>query len=178
VGVESEEGKGSRFWLELKSVARGKSEPEALASSAERQAGTVLYVEDEPGDAMFMEMAFSQREMRSALHVVGDGRAAMEYLSGTGKYGDRKEYPLPDVVLLDLNLPVVPGFEVLRWMRNHPDFGRTPVVVFSSSTRDDDQVKARELGANEFLTKPSSGLDFVSVVEVLKAKWLTPVAPR
>jgi DNA-binding response OmpR family regulator len=111
--------------------------------------------------------------LASALRVVGDGCAAIQYLSGTGKYGDRKLYPLPGVVLLDLNLPLVPGFEVLQWMRNHPDFARTPVVVFSSSTREDDRVRARELGANEFVAKPSSGLGFGQVVDQLREKWLT-----
>ena len=121
---------------------------------------------------MFMGRAFAEKGMQSQLQVVGDGRAAIEYLSGAGKYADRKEYPLPAVVLLDLNLPLVPGFEVLKWIRNHPDYARLPVVVFSSSTREDDRVKARELGANEFVGKPSSGLDFGGVVEGLKGKWM------
>ena len=102
---------------------------------------------------------------------MGDGRAAINYLSGSGEYGDREKYPVPAVVLLDLNLPHVPGFEVLQWMRNHPDFAKTPVVIFSSSTRKDDRVKARELGANEFVSKPSSGLKFGEVVEGVKGKW-------
>jgi CheY-like chemotaxis protein len=104
--------------------------------------------------------------------VVADGRAAVEYLSGAGAYGDRKEYPLPSVVVLDLNLPAMPGFEVLKWMRNHPDFARTPVVVFSSSTREDDRVKALELGANAFVGKPSSGLKFGDLLGMLQEKWL------
>jgi DNA-binding response OmpR family regulator len=93
-------------------------------------------------------------------------------LSGAGKYADRTEYPLPSVVLLDLNLPQLPGFEVLKWMRDRPDFARTPVVVFSSSTREDDRVKAQELGASEFLSKPGSGLEFGQVVQGLRARWM------
>jgi PAS domain S-box-containing protein len=169
-GVESEEGKGSRFWIEVKSVEARPRATKAESVLAEPKGGTVLYVEDEESDAMFMKMAFASRGMEPALHVVGDGRAAIEYLSGTGKYADRTEYPLPSVVLLDLNLPQVPGFEVLKWMRNHPDFARTPVVVFSSSTREDDRVKALELGANEFVGKPSSGMKFGQVVEALKER--------
>jgi two-component system response regulator len=72
----------------------------------ELKGGTVLYVEDEENDAF--RMAFAGKRLESALRVVGDGRAAIEYLSGAGKYADRKEYPLPSVVLLDLNLPQVP----------------------------------------------------------------------
>ncbi len=130
-----------------------------------------MYVEDEETDAIFMERAFARKGLVSAFRLVGDGRAAIEYLSGSGKYGDREEYPLPTVVLLDLNLPQVPGFEVLRWMRNHPGFSRTPVVVFSSSTREDDRVKAREMGASEFVSKPKSGLEFGSVIDRIKSKW-------
>jgi PAS domain S-box-containing protein len=169
-GVESVEGKGSRFWIEVKSVEARPRTTKAESTPAESKGGTVLYVEDEESDAMFMKMAFASRGMETALHVVGDGRAAIEYLSGTGKYADRTEYPLPSVVLLDLNLPQVPGFEVLKWMRNHPDFARTPVVVFSSSTREDDRVKALELGANEFVGKPSSGMKFREVAEALKER--------
>ena len=169
-GVESEEGKGSRFWLEVKAVEARPRTMRAESASIEPKGGTVLYVEDEECDAVFMKMAFASQGMEPALHVVGDGRAAIEYLSGAGKYVDRREYPLPSVVLLDLNLPQVPGFEVLKWMRNHPDFSRTPVVVFSSSTREDDREKALQLGANEFVGKPSSGMKFGQVVEALKER--------
>jgi DNA-binding response OmpR family regulator len=79
---------------------------------------------------------------------------------------------LPSVVLLDLNLPLVTGFEVLKWMRNHPDYARLPVVVFSSSTREDDRMKAKELGADDFVVKPGSGMKFGEVVESLQQKWL------
>jgi CheY-like chemotaxis protein len=172
--IRGEEGCGSRFWIEVKSgeeVRRKHARVEAAPT--EPKGGTVLYVEDEENDAMFMKRAFAGRGMESALRVVGDGRAAIEYLSGAGKYADRKEHPLPSVVQLDLNLPQVPGFEVLKWMRNHPDFARTPVVVFSSSTREDDRVKALELGANEFVGKPNSATRFVEVADKLRERWMT-----
>jgi PAS domain S-box-containing protein len=172
-GVESEEGRGSRFWIEVKSGEEVRPKHARVeAAPTEPKGGTVLYVEDEENDAMFMKRAFAGRGMESALRVVGDGRAAIEYLSGAGKYAERREYPLPSVVLLDLNLPQVPGFEVLKWMRNHPDFARTPVVVFSSSTREDDRVKALELGANEFVGKPNSATRFVEVVDKLRERWI------
>ncbi len=172
VGVESEEGKGSRFWMELRLGELRAKPGQVEAAAAEPKGGTVLYVEDEDSDAVFMKMAFAEKGMESALRVVGDGRAAIEYLSGAGKYMDRKQYPLPSVVLLDLNLPQVPAFEVLKWMRNHPDFARTPVVMFSSSMREDDRVKELELGANDFIGKPSSALKFGETVEGLRGKWM------
>lgn len=172
VGVESEEGSGSRFWIELKN-GEGRARPKRTAGAdTEPASGTVLYVEDEQTDALFMSTAFSDKGLASAFRLVSDGRAAIEYLSGMGKYADRKEYPLPAVVLLDLNLPQVPGFDVLKWMRNHPDFLATPVVVFTSSARQEDKVKAIELGANEFVAKPSSGMRFGEIVEALRQKWL------
>jgi CheY-like chemotaxis protein len=172
VGVESEEGSGSRFWIELKNEEGRAKLGRAEGAGVEPGGGTVLYVEDEESDALFMRRAFSNMGLASAFRLVSDGRAAIEYLSGTGKYADRNEYPLPAVVLLDLNLPQVPGFDVLKWMRNHPDFLTTPVVVFSSSARQEDKVKATELGANEFVAKPSSGMRFGDVVERLRQKWL------
>jgi signal transduction histidine kinase/CheY-like chemotaxis protein len=172
-GVESEEGKGSRFWIELK-LGEARVRPGRMeVAPPEPQWGTVLYVEDEESDAMFMKRAFAGKGLESALRVVRTGRAAIEYLSGVGIYADRKEYPLPSIVLLDLNLPQLPGFEILKWMRTHPDFSKTPVVVFSSSAREDDREKALELGAHEFVRKPNSGLKFQEVVEKLKGRWLS-----
>jgi PAS domain S-box-containing protein len=172
VGVESDEGIGSRFWIELKNP-KGRATHNMAESASLRPTGeTILYVEDEETDGLFMSTAFSEKGLASAFRLVSDGRAAIEYLSGTGKYADRDEFPLPAVVLLDLNLPQVPGFDVLKWMRNHPDFIATPVVVFSSSAREEDKVKASELGANDFVAKPSSGMRFGEVVERLREKWL------
>jgi DNA-binding response OmpR family regulator len=133
---------------------------------------TVLYVEDEEGDALFMRMAFQRAGLGESLRLVGDGQAAINYLSGVNGYGNREEYPVPAVVLLDLNLPEVPGFEVLRWMRQQQEYAATPVVIFSSSSKEEDKVRARELGANEFVEKPHSGLKFVEVVKGLEERWL------
>ncbi len=131
---------------------------------------TVLYVEDEEGDALFMQMAFERAGLKESLQLVGDGRQAIKYLSGVNGYANRAAHPVPALVLLDLNLPEVPGFEVLRWMRQRAEYTATPVVVFSSSTKPEDKVKAQELGANEYVEKPHSGLKFGEVVSGLK-KW-------
>ena len=132
----------------------------------------ILYVEDEPDDVLFMRNAFEQAGLADSLRAVGDGRDAIEYLAGNGAYVDRGQHPLPALILLDLNLPVVSGFEVLKWMRGSAEFKRLPVVVFSSSAWDDDKVKALELGANEFMEKPQSAAGFVKVAEGLKERWL------
>ncbi len=133
---------------------------------------TVLYVEDEESDLLFMQMAFRKAGLEPMLRAVGDGREAMAYLAGDGSYADRGRYPLPALVLLDLNLPLVSGFQVLKWLRGRPEFQALPVVIFTSSSHPADKAKAGELGADEYVEKPASGLQFLGVVEALKQKWL------
>ncbi|HYG34192.1 MAG TPA: response regulator [Clostridia bacterium] len=133
---------------------------------------TVLYVEDEENDLLLMQMAFRKVGLDQALKAVGDGREAMDYLSGRGAYSDRTQHPLPQVILLDLNLPVISGFEVLGWLRRCPGLQDLPVVVFTSSSRAEDKQKAQELGANDYLEKPTSFHHFGQVVEGVRQKWL------
>jgi CheY-like chemotaxis protein len=116
----------------------------------------VLYAEDEESDRFFMQKAFAREGHQTALRVVNNGKAAMDYLSGKGAYAQRDQYPLPVLMLLDLNLPEIHGFEVLQWVRAHPVHGNLPVVIFSSSSRKEDRDRARELGATEFIAKPGS----------------------
>lgn len=124
----------------------------------------VLYVEDEEDDVFFLREAFRRARLGADLRAVGDGRDAIRYLSGEPPYDDRAQQPLPDLVLLDLNLPLLSGFEVLSWVREHPALSRLPVLVFSSSSFDDDLRKAYALRADGYLVKPSSGMDFNHVV--------------
>lgn len=133
---------------------------------------TVLYVEDEESDALLMERAFASEGRGLALRLVRDGRSAIRYLSGANGYENREENPVPALVLLDLNLPQVHGFDVLRWMRQQPQYVTTPVIIFSSSSREEDKERALVLGANEFVEKPNSGLKFRNVVAELRETWL------
>ncbi len=137
-----------------------------------RKTPVVLYVEDEESDRLFMQMAFSETGMAEALRTVNDGREAINYLAGKGVYADRKQYPIPSVVLLDLNLPVYHGFDVLKWMKESAVLRRLPVVVFTSSSRKEDRARAAALGASEFLEKPQSALKLGAVVERLRNRWL------
>ena len=119
--------------------------------------GVVLYAEDEENDALFMQMAFRKAGCGHLLHVVKNGQEAVDYLSGNGIYADRASHPLPSVLLLDLNLPVLSGFGVLGWLRNHLEFHSLPVVVFSSSTRPEDKLQAVNLGAAGLFKNPPPG---------------------
>jgi CheY-like chemotaxis protein len=94
---------------------------------------TILQVEDDPNDVLFLQMAVKRGAVEIPLRVVTDGKQAIDYLAGVGKFIDREEYPLPAVVLLDLRLPRVPGHEVLRWIRRQPQFAALPVIILSAS---------------------------------------------
>ncbi len=132
----------------------------------------VLYVEDEESDRMLMQFAFQKAGLEPALRLVNHGQAAIDYLSGAGADGERAKYPLPAVVLLDLNLPEVHGFEVLKWIRGQPAHSGLPVVVFTSSAREEDRHRAELLGASDFLQKPMVAGGFQDVARRLSEEWL------
>lgn len=137
---------------------------------------TVLYVEDEESDVLLMRMAFTRHGLESALYSVPDGRSALDYLSGRGLYVDRNLYPLPSVVLLDLNLPGISGFDVLKWIRTQAAYELLPVVIFSSSAREEDRVQAALLRADDYLQKPISSRLLSALVADFYEKWL--LVPR
>ena len=109
---------------------------------------TILLVEDEPNDAVLVQIALQKIMPGVSLPVVSDGVQAVEYLKGTGPYADRSAYPFPDVVLLDLNLPLMDGFDVLRWIRQQPELKLLPVIGLTGSLRNEDTKLACEAGAN------------------------------
>jgi CheY-like chemotaxis protein len=135
------------------------------------KSGIVLYVEDEKFDRFFMQMAFQELELGQALRMVTTGPEALDYLSGKGKYADREQYPLPSLLLLDLNLPAITGFEVLQWVRSQAHLQSLLVVMFSSSPQPEDKLKALKLGAAAYIEKPNSGLKFVEVAKGLRTQW-------
>lgn len=133
---------------------------------------TVLYVENEENDVLFMRRAFKQAGLIESLRAVPSSREAMDYLSGRAPFQNRGLHPFPALLLMDLSLPSISGFDLLRWVRAQPQLQELIVVVFSSSARPEDLKRARELGANDYFQKPTSGSQFVEVVRGLQQKWL------
>src|SRR5258705_12172576 len=111
----------------------------------------ILLAEDREDDILLVQRAFAKGEIANPLFVVRDGDEAICYLSGIGKYGNRAEYPLPDLLLLDLKMPRTDGFEVLRWVRQQPGLSALRIVVLTSSENIRDVNQAYRLGANSFL---------------------------
>jgi CheY-like chemotaxis protein len=135
-------------------------------------APTVLVVEDNPTDVMLIRRAFAKANIGNPLQVLGNGDAAVQYLSGEGEYADRGAYPLPAVMLLDLKLPRRSGFEVLEWVRSHAPLVRLPIVVLTSSKQSHDVNRAYDLGANSYLCKPVEFDDLKEMVAKVHIYWL------
>src|SRR5437016_3215023 len=94
----------------------------------------VLLVEDEQNDVFLLQYAFENAGITDPLITVEDGQQAIDYLAGKGKYAERKEFPLPYLMLLDLKLPRVMGLDVLRWIKERPELQMMPVVILTSSS--------------------------------------------
>ena len=132
----------------------------------------VLIAEDGESDVELLRRSFRQAGLNVPLHVVADGEACIAYLSGTGQYSNRAEYPLPDLLLLDLKMPRTNGFEVLKWIREQPSLSTLRVVVLTSSGRIRDINLAYQLGANSFLTKPLNFVDFTNAIQAMYNFWM------
>lgn len=131
----------------------------------------ILIVEDSADDFFFLERSFKLAEVPNELRHVDDGQRAIDYLEGTGPYADRVANPLPSLILLDLKLPLMDGFEVLSWIRKQPMLRHIIVIVLTSSTQERDIERAYELGANAFLVKPTSVDKLIEIVQSLEIFW-------
>ena len=129
----------------------------------------ILLVEANPGDARLTIEAMRIAKMSNRMHVVEDGIEAMEYLRRQGRFADA---PRPDIVLLDLNLPKKDGREVLAEMKSDPDLKRIPVVVLTTSQSEEDVLRAYNLHANCYVTKPVDFEQFMRVVRQIDEFWV------
>ena len=115
----------------------------------------ILLAEDNPDDVFFFRNAYKKAAIPGTLNAVCDGVEVLAYLTGEEGFVDRVNYPFPDVLLLDLNMPRINGFEVLEWIREHPKYCRLMVHVMSYSSREADIERAYDLHANSYVVKPS-----------------------
>src|SRR5262249_11916429 len=115
---------------------------------------TLLLAEDNADDVFFLRRALEKTSIPARLHVVQNGQAAIDYLQSVVEDGDCALHPSPSLVLLDLKLPYVTGFDVLKWIRDHPVLATLPVVILTSSPEQRDRAMAGSLGASGYLVKP------------------------
>jgi CheY-like chemotaxis protein len=131
-----------------------------------------LLVDDNANDIALIRRAFQKAKVLNPLFIAKGGEEAIAYLSGAGKYCDRAEFPLPSLVLLDLKMPGIDGFEVLRWIRAQPTLRALRVVILTGSDSMIDVNNAYQMGANSFLIKPADFERFVAVSQALAGYWL------
>lgn len=134
---------------------------------------TILHVDDDSNDLVLFERACEKAGVSCNLQNVEDGDQAISYLRGAAPYADRERYPEPTLVLLDLKMPRLNGFDVLVWMRSKNELRSLPVVVLSSSNHDADVKRAYDLGANSYLVKPVGFDSLVEIVKTLQQYWLS-----
>jgi two-component system response regulator len=132
----------------------------------------ILLVEDNPGDVRLTREALKEGKVWNHLHVVEDGEAAVAFAKQTAPYADA---PRPDIILLDLNLPRKDGREVLAILKADEKLKRIPVVILTSSKADEDILRAYNMNANCYITKPVDFEQFIKVVKVIEEFWLTVV---
>lgn len=141
-----------------------------------KKAITILLADDDEEDRMLTEEALEENHISDNLHFVEDGEEAMDYLQRRGKYADTKKYPLPELILLDLNMPKKDGREVLAEIKSDPKLKGIPVVVLTTSNAEEDIEKMYGLGVNSFITKPVSYAGMVLAMASLKQYWLDIVS--
>ena len=132
----------------------------------------ILYVEDNPDDVEMTLLAFSESNLANEVVVARDGEEALCYLFGEGIYSERDPDAFPALTLMDLKLPKIDGFELLRRVRADKRTRLMPVVILTSSREEQDIIESYELGANSYLRKPVDFKKLVEAVTHLQVYWL------
>jgi CheY-like chemotaxis protein len=134
---------------------------------------TLLVVEDNPDHALLVRMAAERVGTDVDVRVVSDGEEAVAYLSGRPPYEDRAAHPVPGLVILDLLLPGLGGFDVLEWVSSRDELADIPLVVLSSSVSPADKERSLALGARSFHSKPPDVAELGETVAAILRRWLT-----
>ncbi len=139
---------------------------------------TILVLEDDPNDALLLRLALEKNQIHNPLQIVRDGIEGVAYLTGTGKFADRRLYPVPKVIILDLKMPRMGGLEVLQFLEKNPELRVIPTLVLSSSNEDSDVARAYAAGANTYLVKPGKFEDLQSLIKTVHEYWSRAIKPR
>lgn len=131
----------------------------------------ILLVEDNPADVRLIREAFKDNKTKNDFHVEQDGEAAINYLNNLKSNGNGNGTTRPDLIILDLNLPKINGFEVLEKIKSNPVLKSIPVVVLSTSDSEEHIYKSYNLNANCYITKPVDFNQFLDVVRVIESFW-------
>jgi CheY-like chemotaxis protein len=132
----------------------------------------ILLVEDNPGDVVLIQRSLRDAKVKLRLSVANDGVDAMAFLR---KQGSNADAPRPSIILLDLNMPRMNGYEVLAELKEDPDLRTIPVIILTSSDADQDVIKAYQHHANCYISKPIEFDKFIKVIRMIEEFWLSTV---
>ena len=132
----------------------------------------ILLVEDSESDTAILRQAFAKAGMQRPLHVVKDGVDAMSYLLGRADFADRDKYPMPSILLIDVNMPRLNGLELLTWLRTQPEFSHLMVIVLTGGARLEAINHAYHMGANSYLVKPTRHEDLAELIKCFYQYWV------
>jgi len=132
----------------------------------------ILLVDDSPSDVELTKLALIREHITNEVIVAEDGQEALDYMFGSGIYKGRDISEMPAIILLDLNLPVIHGIEVLRRIRATEQTHRQLIVILSSSKEEQDLITCYDLGANSYIRKPVDFIHFASAIKYIGLYWL------
>jgi CheY-like chemotaxis protein len=130
----------------------------------------ILVAEDEETDIMILQLALQRAGLSNPVIVTRDGQQAIEYLDQN--CASNLPHVIPALLLLDLKMPRLTGFDVLAWLSDRPELRHIPAVILSSSSHEGDRTKALQMGASEYYVKPNSLSELSSILQEISARWL------
>ena len=133
---------------------------------------SILLVEDEEAHAELTRRAIRKGGNASRIVVLTDGEEALDYVFNRGKYADKAKYPLPGLIMLDIKLPGIDGIEVLKQIKEHPVLKKIPVIMLTTSDREEDICKSYSYYANSYLTKPVAFKEFEEKIMQIDSYWM------
>jgi CheY-like chemotaxis protein len=132
----------------------------------------ILLAEDDPDDQYLINEALEENQLNTRMYVVEDGEELLNYLNRRGKYQDDQKWPMPSLILLDLNMPRKDGREALREIKADPKLRHIPVVALTTSQADDDIARTYDSGVSGYITKPPSFTGLRDVMKAVELYWL------
>ncbi len=126
---------------------------------------TILMADDDEDDCLLVESAFQEMDVAHELRFVGDGEELLDYLFNEGDFADSEKYPRPNLILLDLNMPLIDGREALARIKSDPQLKNIPILILTTSREEQDIALTRQAGASSFLSKPERFQDLTDMLE-------------
>jgi CheY-like chemotaxis protein len=133
----------------------------------------ILLVEDNEADVKITLRAFDKAKLRHKVYVARDGQEALDFVRNQGDFQDKDKFPTPDLILLDIKMPKVDGFGVLKDLKSDLNYGHIPIIMLTSSKDEEDIMRSYKSGASSFIPKPVKYEDFVKVVDIINSYWNT-----